>query len=345
MKKVLKLLQITVAVTLCLFAAAGCGGGKKDEAEALPDKTYAFIPKDLQNSYMLKMYTGFQTACAETGSKAIYCPPSSATADMQAEVINQLVEQGVSGIAVAANNEYDLRNSLRAAMDAGISVVSLDSAVIDDARQLHIQQADPTLIGKTLIQSAYNLTGGNGGFAILSTTEDATNQNDWIEYMEKELESDPVKYAGMPLIKIVYGNDDATKSASETAALLDIPEVKVIIAPTAVGLAAACQTVSDSGSDVKLTGLGLPSEIAPYIRSGVCPSAYLWNPGDVGYMAGFAISALNAGSATGALGETMDFGTLGTRTVTQAAEGGTEAVLGSLIEFNKDNIDEWENSF
>lgn len=343
MKKIIKLTIIACAA-LCVMTAAGCGRNAAEQSDAMPPKTYAFIPKDLQNSYMLKMYTGFQKACSETGAKAVYCPPSSATADEQAEVINSLVQQKVAGIAVAANNEYDLRQSLRAAMDEGIEVVSLDSAVVDDARQLHIQQADPALIGKSLIQSAYDLTGGSGGIAILSTTEDATNQNDWINCMKKELESDPAKYANMPLVKIAYGNDDATKSRTETQSLIEMPDVKVIIAPTAVGLLAGCELISETGADTKIIGLGLPSEIAPYIRSGVCPAAYLWNPGDVGYLAGYALRALE-GSITGASGQSFECGELGSRTITDSATGGTEAVLGTIVKFDSSNIDEWENSF
>ena len=345
MKKIFKLIQLSLVIALCVLSAAGCKGGADKKTEYLPENSYAFIPKDLQNSYMLKMYTGFQKACAEIGANAIYCPPESATVEKQAEIIDRLVEQKVTAIAVAANNEYDLRNSLRNAMDNGVKVVSLDSAVVDDARQLHIQQADPALIGKSLIESAYNLTGGNGAVAILSTTDAATNQNDWIEVMQKELKNNTAKYANMPLVKIAYGNDDTTKSKSETLALLEMPEVKVIIAPTAVGLAAACETVTEQGSDVKVTGLGLPSEIAPYIKSGVCPVAYLWNPNDVGYLAGFALSALGGGEITGAAGESFPAGSLGSRTITNSAQGGTEAVLGTIIEFNQNNIGEWENSF
>ena len=93
--KRIKMILLFALTVICVFAAAGCKSDTKEQEDKLPEKTYAFIPKDLQNSYMLKMYTGFQKACAEIGAHAVYCPPSSATADMQAEVIDRLVEQGV----------------------------------------------------------------------------------------------------------------------------------------------------------------------------------------------------------------------------------------------------------
>ena len=55
---------------------------------------------------------------------------------------------------------------------------------------------------------------------------------------EKNWEN-PEKYANTPLIKVAYGDDDLTKSTSETQALLTDSSIKVIIAPTAVGMLAA----------------------------------------------------------------------------------------------------------
>ena len=100
-------------------------------------------------------------------------------------------------------------------MDAGIKVISLDSAVNKDSRQTHIQQADPEKIGRGLIQAAYEMVDGNGGIAVLSATAQATNQNLWIEWMKKELEENPEKYANTPLKKVAYGDDDLTKSTSK----------------------------------------------------------------------------------------------------------------------------------
>ena len=112
------------------------------------------------------------------------------------------------------------------------------------------------------IQAAYEMVDGNGGIAVLSATAQATNQNLWIEWMKKELEENPEKYANTPLVKVAYGDDDPTKSTSETQALLTDSSIKVIIAPTTVGMLAAGKVLQDKQSDVKLTGLGLPSEMA-----------------------------------------------------------------------------------
>jgi len=347
MKKFLALLLVAI---MALTVLASCGktqnegeeGGKTDtEGKA----TYVFVAKDVQNPYMQKVYEGFETACKEIGVEPLYRGPEAATPEKQIEIINQLVAQKVDGIAIAANDADALQPALTEAMDAGIKVISLDSAVNKDSRQTHIQQADPEKIGRGLIQAAYDMVEGEGGIAILSATAQATNQNLWIEWMQKELDENADKYAKTPLVKIAYGDDDPTKSTSETTALLQDESIKVIIAPTTVGMLAAGKVLQDKGSEVKLTGLGLPSEMAPFIEDGTCPWMYLWNPIDIGYLAAYTMAGLTDGSITGAEGETVKAGTMGEKSIVAAADGGTEVMLGDPFKFDAENIAEWKEVY
>ncbi len=84
--------------------------------------------------------------------------------------------------------------------------------------------------------------GAEGGqFAILSASADAANQNAWIEAMKEAL-TDP-KYAKLELLDVVYGNDQSEESYKQALALVDkYPDMKLIMAPTTVGIAAACAT-------------------------------------------------------------------------------------------------------
>ena len=349
--KTKKLLSMLIASAAAVSMLASCGGGNSPapaeggETKAQGGGVYAFVAKDVQNPYMPKVYEGFETACGEIGAEALYKGPEAATPEKQIEIINQLVAQNVAGIAIAANDQDALQPALQEAMDAGIKVISLDSAVNAASRQTHIQQADPEKIGRGLIQAAYEMVNGEGGIAILSATAQATNQNLWIDWMKKELEENADKYAKTPLVKIAYGDDDPTKSTSETQALLTDSSIKVIIAPTTVGMLAAGKVLQDKGSDVKLTGLGLPSEMAPFIEDGTCPWMYLWNPVDIGYLAGYTMDALVKGEITGTVGDAFKAGELGDKSVTEAADEGTEVMLGDPFKFDPENIAEWKEIY
>ena len=348
--KARKLLALGLTAIIGATMMAGCGGGGGSTTSQSSDGssasgTYAFVAKDVQNPYMQKVYDGFEKACKEIGAEPLYKGPEAATPEKQIEIINQLVAQNGAGIAIAANAADALQPALTEAMDAGIKVISLDSAVNKDSRQTHIQQADPEKIGRGLIQAAYEMVDGNGGIAVLSATAQATNQNLWIEWMKKELEENPEKYANTPLIKVAYGDDDPTKSTSETQALLTDSSIKVIIAPTTVGMLAAGKVLQDKQSDVKLTGLGLPSEMAPFIEDGTCPWMYLWNPVDIGYLSGYTMDALVKGTITGDVGGSFNAGDLGEKKITEAADGGTEVMLGDPFKFDTENIAEWKEVY
>jgi len=192
------------------------------------------------------------------------------------------------------------------------------------------------------------MTGGKGEIAILSATSQASNQNLWIEWMKKELAENAAKYKDMPLVKVAYGDDLRDKSVSETEALLKtFPNLKCIIAPTTVGIAAAGKVITDKGliGKVKLTGLGLPSEMAEYINNGACPYMFLWNPIDVGYLSAYTATALKKGIITGKVGDTFSAGRLGKYTVVKASDGGTEILLGAPFKFDKENIDAWKTIY
>ena len=84
------------------------------------------------------------------------------------------------------------------------------------------------------------------------------------------------------------------------------PDLKVIVAPTTVGILAAAQVVSQAGksADVKNTGLGFPSRWRPSSRTTPRRVRSLERP-DLGYLAYNFADQLVKGTITGAAGETV----------------------------------------
>jgi rhamnose transport system substrate-binding protein len=338
-----KLLTLVLVLTLVTSLFAGCA--KKEEAastSASTAKKFAIIVKNTGNPYNEKTIEGFKNAVTEIGGEVITKAPDQPTAEAQIQMIEELIIQKVNVIAIAGNDPDALQPVLKKAMDAGIKVLSFDSAVNSESRMVHVNQADPERIGRVQVQALYDMTGGEGQIAVLSATSQATNQNLWIEWMKKELE-DP-KYSKMELVKVAYGDDLRDKSVSEMEGLLKTyPDLKGVISPTTVGIAAAGKVITDKGikGQVALTGLGLPSEMAEYIESGVCQWMYLWNPIDVGYLTAFAANALVDGTITGEAGGSFTAGKLGKKEVIVAGDG-TEIMLGDPFKFDNNNIAEWK---
>ncbi|MFX3632201.1 MAG: rhamnose ABC transporter substrate-binding protein [Candidatus Pristimantibacillus sp.] len=346
-----KIMAIGMTLVLMLTVLAACGGndtknsGGATDAGSGAKKKYAIIFKNTGNPYGEKQMSGFKKAVEELGHEAILKAPDQPTAEAQIQMIEELISQKVAVIAIAANDPDALQPALTKAMKAGIKVLSLDSGVNVDSRMVHVNQADPERIGRTLIQGVSEMIGGEGQIAVLSATSQATNQNIWIDWMKKELEDS--KYSKIELVKVAYGDDLRDKSVSETEALLkSYPDLKAIIAPTTVGIAAAGKVLTDKGlkGKVQLTGLGLPSEMAEYIEGGISPWMYLWNPIDVGYLAGYAADALVAGTITGKTGDKFTAGDLGEKEVVADGEG-SQIMLGDPFKFDAANIAEWKSVY
>lgn len=310
--------------------------------------TYAIITKAAGNPYNEKEAEGFVLAVEEMGGTAIVQHPEAATADAQISVIQSLISQGVDSIAIAGNDINALQASLEEAAAAGIKVCSIDSSVNPDSRLTHVNQAGTMEIGQCLMDAVYDIAGGEGQWAILSATSQAANQNSWIDAMKKIMEEDE-KYANLELVEVAYGDDEPQKSTDQTQALLaNYPDLKVICAPTTVGIAAAAKVLQDQGSSVKLTGLGLPSEMAEYIGDDdahSCPYMFLWNPIDIGRLGGYTSIALANGDIAGAAGDTFTAGDLGSYTIVEAGDGGTEVILGPPYKFDPSNIEEWKTVY
>ena len=145
-----------------------------------------------------------------------------------------------------------------------------------------------------------------GEIAILSATATATNQNAWIKDMETALK-DP-KFASLKLVDTVYGDDNPQTSTTQAQGLLQShPNLKVIVAPTTVGILAAAKVVqSTSSSTVKVTGLGLPNDMKPFVQpTASSPVFGLWSVPDLGYLTYYVAAKLIYGEITGAEGETF----------------------------------------
>lgn len=345
-----KVISILLCAAMVLSMATACGKkseGKADSAKKDGKAVHAIVTKAAGNPYNEKEADGFKKVIEAAGQKAVIKEPEAATADAQVSLIQSLISQGVDSISVVANDENALQAALQDARDAGIKVMCLDSKTNKDSRQVFVNQAGTKEIGQSLMDAILDITGGEGEWAILSATSQAANQNAWIESM-KTIMKDP-KYSKLKLVDIAYGDDEPQKSTDQTQALLQkYPDLKVICAPTTVGINAAAKVLQDEKSGVKLTGLGLPSEMANYIGTDAahsCPYMYLWNPVDVGRLGAYTAMALTDGKITGKVGDKFKAGDMGDYEVVKAADGGTEIILGAPFKFDPSNINEWKDVY
>jgi rhamnose transport system substrate-binding protein len=301
--------------------------------------TVFIIPKNLGNNYFTtadSANSGGAIAALQTlGETGTETSGTAATPASQIPAIQAAVSKGAKVLIVSATDPTALCPTLNSAMKRGITVVTYDSDA-PACRDLFINQASTAQIGTSEVDLLASELHDTGQIAIVSAAASATNQNAWIGYMKQQL----AKYPNMKLVATVYGNDDPTTSTQVTQGLLQqYPNLKGIISPTTVGIAAASAVLDTDKyrGKVLLTGLGTPDSLKKYVADGTIKAFELWNPANLGYLAGYAAVAFASGQINGTQGQTFSAGKLGTFTI-----GADKTVLlGPPFVFNASNINQF----
>jgi rhamnose transport system substrate-binding protein len=334
------LVSLVAVVVLAVGLSAGTSSASPERTTK--GKKIFFLPKLIGVNVFTENGKGAKEAAAKLGDSVTYNGPTEAVAAKQVPFIDSAVRQGFNAIVISANDPNAVAPALKRAQARGLKVISYDGDVRKDARTIFVSPPKASDIGAFQVEWLGAQIGYRGDFAIVSATPTAANQNTWIKFMKVALRKP--KYKRMKLVKIAYGNDNPTKSAKETQALLQAyPDLKGIIAPTTVGISAAAQVLSQSGkcAKVRLTGLGLPNQMRKYVKRGCAKRFGLWNERDFGYLATYVASLVLDGKLTGQLGQTFTAGRLGKRTVVKSDGTSPVVVLGKPLVFTRANIDKY----
>lgn len=335
-----KIVLATAALAATTLLLGGCassatGGGAQpssggDDAAG----SVTVIPKSLGNKYFEASDKGASAAADELGLAFKEEGPTATGSADQVPFIQTAIQTGQSAIVIAANDPAAVCNDLKQAQSQDVKVVAFDTDT--DCRDVFVNQATVDGVAEGLVKLTAEHLGDEGGtIAMLSGGANAANLNAWIDAMQALIEKD---YPNITVAKVAYGDDEDEKAYQEAQGLMQsIPDLKAIIAPDTVSVKEAAHYLSDTPEyqgKVWVTGLGLPSEMAEYVNSGVVEQFGLWNPEDLGYLASYAADALVKGDITGAEGDTFEAGRLGEYTVGKDGE----IVLGPLFVFDKDNV-------
>ncbi len=344
-----RVIAVFLTMVLILATATGCAKHATKKTESAVDlaaaEKYAIVTTSSAKAYEKREIEGFTEIMEEAGKEYIVCEPENGTVAEQETFIKELIEQQVSCIAISASDADALKDLLKEALDSGIDVCSFDKPADPTTRELFVNQTGTTQVAVTLMDAVLDLCGGSGSWTIISSTSTASSQNIWIDEMKDTMKDE--KYENLTMEEIAYGDDNYQKIYNQTMSLIqNHPDMKVICVVAPESMQAAADALTAAGSDVKLTGFGLPSEMTEYVGTDkCCPYFYLWNPIDVGRLTAYVSIALYNGKITGELNEEFKAGDMGDFIVTEASDGGTEVIVGYPFKFTEENINEWSEIF
>ena len=342
----MKITRLITASALALILGAGAAQAQVMATKGM-EADLVLLPKFIGILVFDQAHDGAREAHEELGNPGtlefIGPTPENSVAG-QIEIVTTATTQGQDGIMISNNAGDQIAPAAVAAREAGLTVVTWDSQIPSaEGEQVFVAQVDFDETGVVMADMALNILGSDGGdFAVLSATPDAANQNSWIAAMQNALEDD--KYAALNLVDIVYGDDQSEKSYNQALALIDkYPDLKLLMAPTTVGIAAASKALQDEDlcDEIKVSGLGLPAEMVSFTLNGCAPEFALWSFVDLGYLTYYVTYLIATGQLEAAEGESFEAGRMGTYTIHKdpTRDQGLRVLMGPFTVYDKDNVE------
>ena len=115
-----------------ILAACAAAVALPSLATAQDVKKFALVPKAMNNPFFDLARDGCQKADAELADvECVYIGPGEHTELEQIQIVQDLISQGVDGIAVSPSNAPAMGKALKAAAAAGIPVMTWDADLLD----------------------------------------------------------------------------------------------------------------------------------------------------------------------------------------------------------------------
>lgn len=349
-KKILAALLATVMV----ISAVGCGGGSDEasapeatteEAEAGDEATASakdyeivVVPKDASNPWFVRMDTGVKEYAEETGLNVYQKGTDEIDATKQAQLVQDLIAQGVDAICVVPVDPESLEPVLKQAKEAGTVVIAHEGASLENV-DYDIEAFSNSGYGAFIMDNLAEAMGEEGVYTTMVADVTNASHNEWadaaVEY-QKEKYPDMTLLEEEPRVESHDNGDTAYNVAKEL--FKKYPDLKGIMGTSSFDAPGVARAIDELGLVDKAftSGTGMPADNAELLKSGAIKSLTLWDPAVAGKaMISLAVKVLDGET----ISAPVDLGVEGYDAMT--FREGSETVLegAGWITINAENVD------
>ena len=281
-KKVVVLMLIVAVVGCSVFAQ----GAQETETK---EETLYFVPKFTGFIFFELAGQGAQQACDEAGVKMVTLGPVQDDIEGHVQILQNLIPQRPQMIVTTSSDGNAPVPALKKLRANGATVVTFDSDVAEEGRDLYVNIAPYTIQARAILESALYNNPKGGEIIWLSPNPNIINHYE-VESAIKTLTTTDDRYKSLTLIDTLYMDDDPDKAYSVAlSAMQGNPNLAGFVTASGMANPAVNQAIQDSNRKGKVycAGAGLPSTMETYLNNGVAKQAYLWSPYWFGYMAAY----------------------------------------------------------
>jgi ribose transport system substrate-binding protein len=187
---------------LALAALAALAAAPASRAETL---RFAIVPKAMNNPYFDLSRDGCMAEAKKIGVECVYRGPVEHEPADQVQIIQDLITQGVQGLAISAADADSVVGVIKQARDAGIAVITFDADSPKSARQAYVG-TDNKEMGREMGRQLLKIQPKPGVYVTQSGGPAAANLNERLAGLNEALQGAGWKLApGSPS----FCNDDS----------------------------------------------------------------------------------------------------------------------------------------
>jgi len=276
MRTLCKLIAVCVAVSVL----ASCGN--KTTTATKTTLKIALVPKSTSHNFWMTVRAGAEAAAKESGVELIFRGPSKET-DVagQITIMEDLTNQKVDAIVMAACNSKALIKPVEKAIKAGIPVVTVDSGIDSDIAASFI--ATDNIDGARKAADALaKLIGDKGDVGLMPIVSGAATSTMRADGFKEQI----AKHPNIKIVSTLFSQCDEAKGMAATEDMLtsnpSIVGIFTACGPGAVGTARVLEQRKLAGK-VKLVAFdAFPDEIEA-LKRGTIQALIVQNPFKMGY--------------------------------------------------------------
>lgn len=282
-----RLVTVASVATIAALGLAACSSGASSSTSSTKKLTIAFVVGASSDPFFLAMKLGAQQEANALGVNLIFQGNATTYSPAtQIPIVNQVLAEKPSGIALAPTDPVALQNSVTQAVKDGIPVVNVDSKVNDLSKVVSFITGDNAQGGSvaadTLAKAIGYKSGGSYQVVVGLTSATATTNVDRLNGFKAQIAA---KYPGIKIVATGYSQSNSTTANTNINNwLTTYPKLNGIFAidgTNATGAAAALQSKGLVGK-VALIGYDAYKTNVDLIKSGVFTALIAQDPAQEG---------------------------------------------------------------
>ena len=272
------------------------------------DYEIVVVPKDSSNPWFVRMKVGVDEFAEANDDNEIYQKGTDEIdATKQAQLVEDLVAQGVDAICVVPVDIESMDAALKKAKDAGIVVIAHEGAALTNV-DYDIEAFSNAGYGQFIMDNLAAAMGEEGVYTTMVADLTNGSHNEWADAgvaYQKEAYPNMTLLEANPRVESHDNGDTAYNVAKEL--FKTYPELKGIMGTSSFDAPGVARAIEELGLVDKAftSGTGMPADNAELLKSGVVKSLTLWDPALAGQaMISLALKVLDGEE----IGDTVDLG-------------------------------------